>query len=408
MGALTYGGLRGAVGIAFTLILATNPTLNPTFRMISLFNTSGCAFLTLMINAPTCNYVIKKLGLCVKSETKTKFFVKFMTECEFELNSKLEEMTKNKHLHNANWEKVKTESGLPELKQFIAEQRSKIKSKDKDIISEKEMQAIKENLLSDNIPEEIDPALMDEVRNRFCIILKGIFWSKFEDNQCSTYSIRMLTECVNIDMDSTLEPLNSWDYLISHLHNPYFFPICFWLKNKPIIGPIAYSWMYDRVGLLYDVISTYLEGLKECEEACKNLPYDDYLQAKVIEESEQNRKLAQFYLDYEIKVSYYEIMKRIQTTKAAQSILTYEKELVENSHQYGQLGETFYKQMLAMLEDLNARLEKDSDFRGTPNDLDLLRENEFFAALSSSEQKRLLEKKVDMLLQKDETVVKTY
>lgn len=76
--ALTYGGLRGAVGIAFTLILASNPTLNPTFRMISLFNTSGCAFLTLMINAPTCNFVIKKLGLCVKSETKIKFFVKFM------------------------------------------------------------------------------------------------------------------------------------------------------------------------------------------------------------------------------------------------------------------------------------------------------------------------------------------
>lgn len=55
------------------------------------------------------------------------------------------------------------------------------------------------------------------------------------------------------------------------------------------------------------------------------MPYDDYLQSKVIEESAQNRKLAQSYLDYEIKISYFEIMKRIQTTKAAQSILTYEK-----------------------------------------------------------------------------------
>ena len=78
VGALTYGGLRGAVGIAFTLILASNPTLNPKFRMVSLLNTSGCAFLTLMINAPTCSYVIKKLGLCVKSETKIRFFRKFM------------------------------------------------------------------------------------------------------------------------------------------------------------------------------------------------------------------------------------------------------------------------------------------------------------------------------------------
>lgn len=88
-------------------------------------------------------------------------------------------MAKNRHILSANWQKVRAESGLPELKQYIVEQKAKIKSKDKDIISEKEMLAIKENLLSDNIPEEIDPALMDEVRNRFCIILKGIFWSKF-------------------------------------------------------------------------------------------------------------------------------------------------------------------------------------------------------------------------------------
>lgn len=83
-------------------------------------------------------------------------------------------------------------------------------------------------------------------------------------------------------MDAIEEPLNSWDYLISHIHNPYFFPICFWLKNKPLIGGYAYSWIYDRVTLLYDVISTYLEGLSECEEAVKNLPFDGYLQAKVI------------------------------------------------------------------------------------------------------------------------------
>lgn len=68
----------------------------------------------------------------------------------------------------------------------------------------------------------------------------------------------MLIEAVNIDMDSLEEPLNSWDYLVSYLHNPYFFPICYWLKNKLIIGPYAYSWIYDRVGLLYDAISTYL------------------------------------------------------------------------------------------------------------------------------------------------------
>lgn len=65
--ALTYGGLRGAVGIAFTLILASNESVPIKTRIISLFLMAGCAFLTLLINGPTCGSVIKKLGLCTKS-----------------------------------------------------------------------------------------------------------------------------------------------------------------------------------------------------------------------------------------------------------------------------------------------------------------------------------------------------
>lgn len=80
--ALTYGGLRGAVGIAFTLILAANDFLPEKFRSISIFNMAGCAFLTLLINAPTCSRFIIWLGLCHKSETKVKLFNKFMKICK--------------------------------------------------------------------------------------------------------------------------------------------------------------------------------------------------------------------------------------------------------------------------------------------------------------------------------------
>jgi NhaP-type Na+/H+ or K+/H+ antiporter len=65
--ALTYGGLRGAIGIAFTLILSSDDAVPVKTRIICLFNMAGCAFLTLIINAPTCGYVIKKLGVCAKS-----------------------------------------------------------------------------------------------------------------------------------------------------------------------------------------------------------------------------------------------------------------------------------------------------------------------------------------------------
>lgn len=40
-------------------------------------------------------------------------------------------------------------------------------------------------------------------------------------------------------------------------------------------------------------------------------------------------------------------MKRIQTAKAAHSLITYQKEILELSHHKGQIDEQFYKQLSA-------------------------------------------------------------
>ena len=123
--ALTHGGLRGAVGIAFTLILASNEDLSPTFQVASLFNTSGCAFLTLMINAPTAKFVIMKLGLCVQSDTKVRLFKQFLKECQVDLLTKMDGLKKNKYLLNSLWDKVEEQGGINELRSHIKETASK-------------------------------------------------------------------------------------------------------------------------------------------------------------------------------------------------------------------------------------------------------------------------------------------
>ena len=46
---MTYGGLRGAIGISFALIVASDAeTYTPTLRHFILFDMAGCAFLTLI------------------------------------------------------------------------------------------------------------------------------------------------------------------------------------------------------------------------------------------------------------------------------------------------------------------------------------------------------------------------
>ena len=107
--------------------------------------------------------------------------------------------------------------------------------------------------------------MLMECRNRFLFALKGLYWEKYEDHQCSSESDVLLVEAVDWDLDTIKEPMNSWDYLESHLQNPTFISLCFQLKNYPIIGRHAFSALFNRVSFIYDVISTYVQTLEMCE-----------------------------------------------------------------------------------------------------------------------------------------------
>jgi len=80
-----------------------------------LFNMAGCAFLTLIINAPTAGFVIRKLGLCVKSEVRTKLFSSFMKGLNQDIVERLNELKQNKYLEGADWGKVAEISGYNDV-----------------------------------------------------------------------------------------------------------------------------------------------------------------------------------------------------------------------------------------------------------------------------------------------------
>jgi hypothetical protein len=52
------------------LIVSHIPGLDGNYRKMVLFHMAGCAFMTLVINAPTAGWVIKKIGLSVKNPTR--------------------------------------------------------------------------------------------------------------------------------------------------------------------------------------------------------------------------------------------------------------------------------------------------------------------------------------------------
>ena len=65
---VSYGGLRGAVGLALALIVTHSEILPEEIGIVTVFNISGIVLLTLVINGTTTGFIIQKLGL--KEESK--------------------------------------------------------------------------------------------------------------------------------------------------------------------------------------------------------------------------------------------------------------------------------------------------------------------------------------------------
>ena len=113
----------------------------------------------------------------------------------------------------------------------------------------------------------------------------------------------------------------------------------------------------------------------ECETKCKDFPFDLHFLDKVIEEAEQNRKLAKNYLDHEIKIAYPEIMKRIQTDKPSQSILNFQKVNLDDTYRYGQIDDQFYKTIRLEIEKAIQAVENDSFKKESLKDSDVAKSN---------------------------------
>lgn len=103
---MTYGGLRGAIGICFAMIIARDDQYPPTLRDFALFDMSGCAILTLLINGTTCGWMVKWRGLASTSEIKQRVFLGYIENFISETQDYQEELKTQPYLAAVDWHKV--------------------------------------------------------------------------------------------------------------------------------------------------------------------------------------------------------------------------------------------------------------------------------------------------------------
>ena len=246
-----WGALRGAIGLALALVVAS-PTLhsgavNPIPEIIRdqfLFHVSGIVLLTLLVNATTIKAIVNALGLTKIPAVKAVMMRQAAQLVEARAKSEMNIMKNDRFLGGASWLNVRPYLPENDVPDISAEEKANI-----DTIA--------------------------EARRRLLEKEKANYWNQFGEGLLSAQAVNGLSGNVSELLDlNGAEPLSNRPYLESLLGTPSFFgvPLEF-LQNMPVIGDN----FTDRLAASYDAAKGFVMAQDEVKKLVDslNLGIDD-------------------------------------------------------------------------------------------------------------------------------------
>ena len=103
---LTWGGLRGALGMTLALMVSYTPAIPESIRGQILFFTAGIVTLTLCINATTMRWLLGKMGLIHIPSARAQLAYKIQNHLHDSSEEYLNQLKGKPSLDGANWAKV--------------------------------------------------------------------------------------------------------------------------------------------------------------------------------------------------------------------------------------------------------------------------------------------------------------
>lgn len=103
---LTWGGLRGALGMTLALMVSYTPAIPEEIRSQMLFFTAGIVTLTLSINATTTRWLLNKLGLIQVPSARLMMEYNVQKSIRDQSEKYLERLKNREALNGTSWEKV--------------------------------------------------------------------------------------------------------------------------------------------------------------------------------------------------------------------------------------------------------------------------------------------------------------
>ena len=319
---LTWGGLRGALGMVLALIVSYTPEIPEDIRRQILLFTGGIVTLTLAVNATTMRWLLLKLGLTKVPSAKMLLDYSLKKQITDNSEKYLERLKKREALEVANWALVEKFLPEPETAPVVSIQT-------KDVLADVRLRVIEKE--------------------------RALCWNLYNEGIISNISLKKLLASLDelYDRDGHM-PLSYRKSIFKYYDYPFYIR---WTQNKESIKKWVDRYAHERVINGYDMgrgfVITQKESLKLVKDFSNSSVLSDskkeaLLQlVKEIEENIDRIEQSILNLSKEYPISY----RCAVTRKAIRMLLANEKRQIEQFQNDGLLSSAEAQTITADLDE---------------------------------------------------------
>jgi NhaP-type Na+/H+ or K+/H+ antiporter len=306
-----WGGLRGAIGLALALIVASEKVIDEEIRIQILSLTAGIVFLTSLINATTMKVLINKLGLTKVGAARLQLLAQTVAMLRKGGEKEISKLKDNRFMSGADWDVVA--KYLPESKE--------------------------------NATATKNVDTLYETRKRMLLKEKESYWRQFSEGLLSPAAVQNLSSEIDhlLDFNGTISLAKRKD-----LEQMWQTPkILARLQTLPVLGRFWRKRFYNRLALSYDCARGFVvaneENLKSLSSLIIGLSAgaDEITQevdklTGLEDEINENRIMGLTFLR-NLKDTYPEVYHAIETQNASRSLLNHQMATIQKLEKQGRL-----------------------------------------------------------------------
>jgi NhaP-type Na+/H+ or K+/H+ antiporter len=358
---MSWGGLRGAVGLALALALdeaagdSEDAALSSRDGALAVLHTGIVVILTLVLNATTIRWLLQRLGIVKQTSDSKRAVVSARREVRARVLSEYEE----KH-------HVDDTLGSPDfssLSSYITSLQHSNMETQYDELDDRGGAADTNGTAEE---KSFDKQIMD-ARIRWLNALKTVYWERIDDEVEHTPPavIHALVEATNVSIDAVRqgEPLTDWAAVLQEFRysrkvnaRPTFFS-----RVERLITPLLppnFLWRRGSMRLFLLAAKNFICAHQEVREAAHQasmLDRNAHVYDRVLQESTDSISKAQAALR-EARINFPEAARAVKAEDVAYHLLSAEGSKVAELQRTGLLDEMEYSMVIRTCDDSLKRL----------------------------------------------------